>query len=85
MKNNKIHISIFHFSFFIFYFCGLFLFKCEGHGWTVTNLCWAEVLDRAWVNEACVASPLCTMTNEVLVRLARKLYESLLDNWLHLT
>ena len=85
MKNNKIHISIFHFSFFIFYFCGLFLFKCEGHGWTVTNLCWTEVLDWARVNEACVASPLCTMTNEVLVRLARKLYESLLDNWLHLT
>ena len=68
MKNNKIHISIFHFSFFIFYlFLGLFLLECESQCWTVTNLCRTKVLDRARVNEACVASPLCTMTNEVLV------------------
>ena len=56
--------------FTLFIYFGLFLLECEGQGWTVTNLCWAEVLDWARVNEACVASPLSTMTNEVLVRLA---------------
>ena len=86
MKNNKIHISISHFSFFILYlFLGLFLLECESQCRTVANLCRTKVLDWTRVNEACVASPLCTMTNEVLVRLARKLNESLLDNWLHLT
>ena len=63
----------------------LLLLQLQSLGRLVANLGGTEVLDGAGIYEACLASPLGTMLNELLEGSAVQLNQSLADNGLHLT